>query len=817
MTRTWRILRWVGVGVLVLLLVATVVGVWTVRRSFPQDSGTATLAALDGEVTVHRDEWGVPHLYADSIEDLVRAQGYVHAQDRFWEMDVRRHVTAGRLAEMFGPDQVETDAFIRTLGWRRVAEQELDLLDERSIEVLEAYSEGVNAYVEGRSEAELSLEYAVLGLTNRGYEVEPWGPADSLAWLKAMAWDLRSNAPAEIERSLLSETMSPEQIADVRPDYPFDRFDPILATDGQQYTAAAVARVVGADAAGSGIGSNSWAVSGEYTTSGAAILANDPHLAPSQPGIWHQVGLHCRQRSDACPLDVSGFSFSGLPGVVIGRNDRIAWGFTNLGADVSDHYVERVDGDRYETDGQWRDMEVHTETIAVAGGDDVEITIRATEHGPVLSDVSDTLLDVLDVADLPELGTVGEEGHAVSLRWTALDPGRTFDAVYALNIARDWDDFRAAASLFEVPSQNLLYADVDGHIGYQAPGRHPIRAEGHDGRWPVAGWTSETAWQGFIPFDDLPHVLDPESGYLATANEAVIGPDYAYDLPGEWAPGFRADRIDELLQEALADGAVDAGEVQAIQFDNKIGLAEILVDPLLAVQVDGHAAEAQALLEGWDGQLAADSAAGAYFGAVMRQVLDGTFADDLPADQPPDDRGSWWLLLDELVDAPDDDWWDDADTSDVEDRDDILHAALVAADDELTELLGDDTEAWRWGALHTLSLQHGTLGASGIAPVEALFNRGPVETAGTGSVINATGWYPPDGYGVTWLPSMRMVIDMGAPDEAQWINLTGVSGHAFHPHYTDMAELWARGETVPWHATADAVREAAVATLTLQP
>lgn len=815
MARTWRALRVVLVVLLVLAVLAAGFGTWTVRRSFPQTSGEASLPALEGQVTVHRDDWGVPHIYGDTVRDLVRAQGYVQAQDRFWEMDVRRHITAGRLSELFGPDQVETDRFIRTLGWRRVAEAELELLDDRSIEALEAYAEGVNAYLEDRSPAELSLEYAVLSLTNRGYEVEPWTPIDSLAWLKAMAWELRSNSKVEIERSVLSASMSHDRIDEMYPSYPFDRFDPIIT--GGDVSAAAAEVLETADVAATGIGSNSWAVSGDHTPSGAAIIANDPHLSPSQPGIWHQVGLHCTELSDACPLDVSGFSFAGVPGVVVGHNHRIAWAVTNLGADVADHYVERVDGDRYEVDGEWRDMDVRTETISVAGGDDVEVRIRTTRHGPVVSDASAQRREVLESADIPGLGTVGEEGHAMTLQWTALAPGRTFDALYGLNVAEDFDDFRAAARLFDVPAQNLLYADVDGHIGYQAPGRHPIRAPEHDGRWPAAGWTTATDWQGFIPFDDLPSVLDPEEGYLATANEAVVGPEFRYAFPGNWAPGFRAERIDELLQEVLADGTATAEELGAMHLDNRMLLADILLEPLFAVEVDGHTATARQLLDGWDGQMDPDSNAAAYFGAVVREVLLRTFGDELPSEVPTSDRGRLWLALDDLLEQPDDPWWDDLSTDGVEDRDELLRASLEAADDVLTERFGPDTDTWSWGAMHTLTAEHGTLGQSGIGPIEALFNRGPYEAGGGGSVVNANGWDPDQGFEVNWVPSMRMVVDLGNPDDARWINLTGVSGHAFHPHYDDMSPLWAAGETVPWFATRSAVEEAAVDTLVLAP
>lgn len=809
----WSIARWVLALVLVLLLAAAGWGVWAVRRPFPQVDGELTLAGLDAPVTVLRDEWGVPHLYGDSTTDLVMAQGWVHAQDRFWEMDVRRHLTAGRLAELFGEAQLDTDRFLRTMGWRRVAAQEYDLLTDESRAVLDAYAAGVNAYIDGRSPGELSLEYTVLGLTGTDVTIEPWTPVDTLAWLKAMAYDLRANSDEEIERVRLTTALGAERAAVLDPAYPYDEVAPIVADDVVAETLSATL----GSAAGDGLGSNSWAVSGELTASGGAMLANDPHLSPSQPGIWHQVGLHCTTVDDDCPLTVSGFGFSGVPGVIIGRNADVAWGFTNLAADVQDHYVERVDGDRYEVDGELVDMDVREEVIEVAGGASVTHVVRRTRHGPVLSDVSEALTELLDVGRFPGLDLAADRDHAISLRWTALDPGRTFDALLALNTARDVEDFRAAAEVYEVPAQNLLYADAEGNIAYQAPGRHPIRAEGHDGTVPVAGWTTATDWQGFIPFEDLPFVLNPDEGMIVTANQAVVGPDFTHDWPGEWAPGFRAAVIERRLEEAVADGSTDLAEVAAIQLEDDLGLVPILRDALLAVPLEGHAAQARALLEDWDGSMAVDSAAAAYMAGVQRHLLLGTFADELPEEVEVGDRGGWWLVLDELLDRPDDPFWDDVTTDEVEDRDAMLVAALTAADAELVELLGEDVEDWAWGDLHQLELRHGTLGESGIAPVEALFNRGPLPTAGAGSVVNATGWDLVEGYDVSWVPSMRMAVDLARPDDARWISLTGVSGHAFHPHYADMAPAWARGETVRWPLTPSAVAASAVDELVLRP
>ncbi len=299
---------------------------------------------------------------------------------------------------------------------------------------------------------------------------------------------------------------------------------------------------------GDGLGSNSWVVDGEHSSTGAPLLANDPHLGVGMPGIWIQVGLHCRTVSDACPFDVSGFTFSGVPGVIIGHNADIAWGFTNLGPDVTDLYVERVRDDEWFRDGEWQPLRTRTETIEVAGGDDETLEVRSTAHGPLLSDVADDLQDVADDADVDRSGVGPDEDYGLALQWTALEPGRTADAIFDLNLAGDWDEFREAVSSFEVPAQNLVYADREGHIGYQAPGRIPIRKSGNDGRMPAAGWLPENDWTGdFVPFDGLPRVVDPADGVIVTANQAVVGEDYPYFLTGDWDQGYRSQRIRDVL------------------------------------------------------------------------------------------------------------------------------------------------------------------------------------------------------------------------------------------------------------------------------
>ncbi len=857
MRTLWRVLIVVGLVLVLLLGGVALFAVHTVRASFPQTSGEISVPGLAAPVTVVRDDLGIPDIYADSIPDLFFAQGYVHAQDRFWEMDVRRHITAGRLSEMFGESQVSTDAFLRTLGWRRIAEQELPLLSERSRQILDAYAEGVNAYLADHADDRLSLEYAVLGLQNPDYRPEPWQPADSISWLKALAWDLRSNMDDEVYRAIMSGSAGVAETETLFPPYPFADHRPIVeggaVVNGVfEQEAVAPASTKGAAASpavraalldvsrvsallepwlgptGPGIGSNSWVVSGEKTSTGMPLLANDPHLAPMMPSLWYQSGLHCTVPDESCNYDVSGWTMSGLPGVFIGHNDSIAWGFTNLGPDVTDLVLEQVEGDTYLLDGAQVPMVTRSEVIEVAGGDPVTITVRETVDGPVISDVADidTYTTIGAVAPVPAPDSAASrqappprgDGYAVALRWTALEPTRTFDAFDVLNTATDWEEFRDAAALLGAPAQNLIYADTEGNIGYQAPGIIPIR-EGYDGKWPIPGWDSRYQWKGTIPFTALPSVRNPDEGWIVTANQAVIGPDYPFFITDDWSYGARSQRIVDLVEAATADGStIDAGRMREIQMDSRNELAAFLAPRLRELPTTDETADAVALFGGWDFSQPVDSAAAAYFNAVWRQLVARMFdaaADTELIHASGGDR--YWEVVQNIWDSPDDFWWDDKTTAERESRDQTLQAALAAAAGELGETLGGDPASWRWGALHTLLLQNQTLGDSGIGPIEAIFNRGPIQTAGGESAVDATGWTPVDGYGVDWVPSMRQVVDLADLDASTWVNLTGASGHAYHANYADQIDAWQTGEQFPWAFSRAAVDAAASDVLTLVP
>jgi penicillin G amidase len=861
-----RIAAGLAVVVAVVVVLGAVTGVVAVRRSFPDTSGAAVLNGLSGPVTVERDADGIPTIVASDARDLFMAQGYVHAQDRFWEMDFRRHVTAGRLSELFGASQLGTDRFIRTLGWRRVAEQEVALLDEPTRLMLEAYADGVNAWVGGRRGSALSLEHALLPLTGAsGYRPEAWTPADSLAWLKAMAWDLRSNMETELDRGRLmmvdlgpgrswedlypgfdaatyptilpwgggvvdgafvpasGDTAAPTRVPPfVRPasDLPAPADDAAVrvAADPAAIEAALAAASIAfatapqllGDGSGPGVGSNSWAIAPERSATGGALLANDPHLGPSQPSLWYQVRLRCAPVTDACPYDVAGYSFSGMPGIIIGHNADVAWAFTNLGPDVADLVVERIEGDRVITASGPAPITTITETIRVAGGDDVTLTVRITPNGPLLSDVSD---DTAELAAGPLARPAGAE-YAVALRWTALDPGRTANAVPGLMTATDFASFRRAAADFEVPSQNLVYADTAGNIAYQAPGRIPVRS-GHDGTVPVPGWTGIADWERFLAFDELPYTLNPASGMIVTANQLVLPPGSTPFLHVDVSAGQRGGRIVELLGDR-DDLTLD--DLAAIQLDNHNTNAATLVPYLLALPSDDPAVTTvQQLLLGWDHQDDADSAPSAAFNATWRALLARTFHDELPEWAWPSGGGRWWEVVRGLLTDPDSAWWHDDTLASRQTRDDVLLLAMADAYAELIALLGDDPDAWRWGSIHTLTLTHATFGSSGIGPVERLFNRGPLETSGGTDIINSNSWSAVDGYEVNWVPSMRMLMDLSDLDAGRWIHLTGQSGRPFHRHYIDQAVRWRDGGYADMTFSPQATAASAERTLTLQP
>jgi penicillin amidase len=864
-----RILKRVLGLILVVALVAVIAVsgllVWVTVRAMPQTTGTVHAAGLAASVTVARDAAGIAHVTADTPHDLFFAQGYVHASERMWQMEVWRHISAGRLAELFGASQLDTDKFIRTLGLRIAAQRDLDAMAAPARAVLDAYTAGVNAWLDGHR-GSLGLAFLVAGDTP-----EPWTDLDTVAWGKVQAWNLGGNFDTEVFRYLADARLGdPARTDQLFPAYregapvitpaglpgsggagnpgktgrigggtspataaTRDATPPLAPAEAAAWHAIAtlgqgLLQTAGLDAADGlasdhGIGSNEWVVGPAMSASRGALLANDPHLGISMPSIWYMNGLHCRTVSAACPYDVAGVSFPGVPGVVLGHNARIAWGATNIDPDVQDLVIEKVDPadpDAYLQKGVSTPFETRHEHIKVSGAAPVDLEIRSTVHGPILNGVDDRL------ADAPPM----------AIRWTAsLEPDHTLEAILGLNTAADFEDFRSALSLYGAPAQNFVYADVDGHIGYQFPGYVPIRSNPKDrGDRPVRGDDGSGEWTGRIPYDDLPWQLDPVDGLIVTANNAAVDAKYPHLVAQEWDPGYRAERILDLIAQDGADGLTVA-EVGQIQFDGSPLAARDVVQFLEPTTKTADGATLATRIADWDGVCDEASLGCTAFNAWEYRVLRDIFDDDLgPLARDYVGSPFSWVVLQQLIDDPTSAWWDDTATTGVtETADDIIGRAMDEAGAQLRAAVGDPA-GWTWGRLHTATFQEATLGTSGIRPLEWYFNDGPHPVGGTAGAIDNTYFrfssaypdpedetYVPVGidhvFDVTNLPSYRLTIDMSDLDGARIVITTGQSGNPFDRHYADQVEPWRTGQTVGLPFTTAAIAAATVSSLTLTP
>jgi penicillin amidase len=847
--------------VLVLLLVVVIAtgGLlgWVIVRGFPQRDGTARIPDLQGPVKVVRDENGIANIYASTPADLFAAEGYVHASERMWQMEVWRHIGAGRLSELFGQSQLDTDKFIRTLGWRSAAENDLAAMSADTRAVLDAYSRGVNAWLD--QHGDLSLPFVVTGLLGvggglAGYRPEPWTALDTLTWQKVQAWSLGGNFDAELFRLIAAgKGLSQAQLAELIP--PYDPSRPTVlppsADAGSGQPALADSRPPRALSAGLGRlldlsaglsasiglasgGSNGWVVSPDRSASGHALLANDPHLGISMPSIWYLVGLHCQPSGPDCPYNEAGASFPGVPGIVLGHNDHIAWGLTNVGPDVQDLFAETLDAsspDHYLYKGQSTAMTVRSETIKVRGSADVTIEVRQTVHGPLISDVA------ADLAAQSAGGkALGAPGKAYALEWTGINqPDLTLDAVLGVNRARNWQQFRDALRLFGAPSQEFLYADVDGNIGVQIPGKIPIRPSGDDGTAPVAGDSGAHDWTGYVPFDQLPYAYDPPEGLIVSSNN-LPERNGAY-LGYEFDPGWRAARILDLLE---AVPKVDLALMHSIEGDVTLTRAAPIIAAMTAVAPTS--ADGQAVLSSirdWaaDPSCSVDSAGCAAFETFEYRLERDTFDDELGATGQPDDLAARYVgnemaheALTRLVADPNSAWFDDITTPTVhETRDDIIAVALDQAGADLRASLGDPAN-WTWGRIHTVTFDEQTLGESGVAPIELLFDKGSYPAPGSCTTVDKicgsiSGEYPPAGqpadlqkvFAASSSPSYRLVIDMGNLDGATIIQTTGQSGLPFDAHYGDFIDRWLNNQPLNLAFSEDNVNAAARQTLTLTP
>jgi penicillin amidase len=880
-------------------------------------------------VRITRDRAGVPHIEAATRSDAYFAQGYVHAQDRFFQMEFWRRIGQGRLAELFGETVLASDVYLRTVGFYRVAEAEYEQAPPWLKGALEAYAAGVNAYIAEKKPGQLSYEFILLDLQGVELEIEPWSPPDTLVWGKVMSQDLAADLSNELLRLNILQSVGingakelfrpyrydemptilqagewpvpGSDVADVRPlrrreeELPIP--DPTASAEGQrawwERDRRAWARALEflpndrpvsvlpgfyqiqelTLGGGAAVGSNGWVVSGEHTASGYPILANDPHLAVQMPPIFYQVLLSYTSPA-GFPVRLRGFSFPGVPGVIIGHNQEVAWGITNAFVDEQDLYTERInpqDTDEYLADGEWRQLDQRIETIAVHGREDaLRIRVRSTRNGPIITDNGGYIRYPGFRAEPTEVLPETMELTELSLKWLALDPGTSFASLIRLNEARSFDEFRDALRHWRGPTQNFVYADRAGTIAYQLAGPAPLRGAG-SGSLPAPGWDEEFQWRGVVPFDDLPYTVNPDRGYIVTANNAWVGGSYPYFLGRNYLAGYRARRITELLRRQMAAGEAGADSMQDIQLDTYDVSADEVLAAVAAIPLEGFdlgppadetsrseksavgnsadrlaagesvgrraadqgaaaddfsseaARRAAGLLADWDRRITGESAGAALYVRFFVELTNRIYGDEIAHDYweagaPIKSTARIQSSIDLLLSRPESEWWDDVLTTDRrESRDEVLVRSLSAAFLDLSERLGDDPSRWRWNDLHALTYRHQSLGSSGVRIVERLFNRGPFPADGGLNQVarNAVRLYAPET--VAFTTAARTVLDLADWSTGLWGIAGGQSGHIRSRRYDDGIDPWLDGELSTRAWTEEEIRGIRGARMILEP
>jgi penicillin G amidase len=798
-----------------------------------------TVAGVSAPIDIVRDADAVPHVFATNKTDALFGLGYVHAQDRLWQMELQRRIGFGRLSEVLGPAALPQDRFLRTVGFGRAAKSAWETTPGWAKQQIDAYLAGVNAFIAGHHGAGLPPEFTLLR-----FEPEPFTGPDVLAWVKMMAWDLSANYAFELLRHDLANAVGADRMAQLMPRYavrglsitewpggsrgpgepggsggsgastqtsqlieppasypsypshPSHPSYPSYPSHPSYPSFSALIRGLSqgdptvrdfllGGARAEAIGSNNWVVDGALTASGKPLLANDPHLGARLPSTWYLAHV------TGGDFEIIGATLPGAPAVALGRNRAIAWGATNVAADVEDLYRERIDptGQLAEFRGVQEPIAIVPETIHVKGGADVLLDVRITRHGPIVSDAINA-----NNAESREPGPKPPPLEPLAFRWTALDRTDTTVASFLrLNEARNWDEFTAALRDFVSPSQNFVYADVDGHIGYYAPGRIPLRASG-DGSMPADGWSGAAEWTGWIPFDELPHLYDPPSHVIVTANQRPAPASYAHQLGLEWPEPYRAQRIIDLIGafRAQSDRRFTPDDFARIQADTVSMHATAVLPLLLAHAQPSTPADRQALdlLRRWDFDARGDSAGEAIFAAWFQHLAPALVEDDLGTllgDRYKDRYSYVTRFVVHTLTVNDDGWCDDVRTPEKETCDAAVTLALRRGVADLERRLGSDMSRWRWDAVHRAIFPHQGLDAVGaLRPIlsRSVPNGGDWSTVNVGPVATD---HPYEQHNV---PGYREIVDLSPANDSRFLDAVGESGHFLSKHYDDFQRDW---------------------------
>ncbi|MDX2202414.1 MAG: penicillin acylase family protein [Hyphomicrobiaceae bacterium] len=810
-----RVLTWIwriAAGLVVLVLLLAWSAYFAARNTVPAASGALAARGLAGPVRLVRDREGVPHVFAKSLDDVLFGIGFAHAQDRLWQMELQRRAVAGRLSEMLGQRTLTTDILMRTLDLRGYAERAVSHLPEAARRQLEAYARGVNAYLERRTgllEPRWPIELMLLGVTP-----EPWTVADTVSIVKLMALNLSTNLGAETLRlALAAQGLTPAEITDLMPPDAavappplpdLGALYPIRKTGPAKHAAIPMIGAMIGDGA-----SNNWVVAGAKTKSGKPLLANDPHLRLSAPSIWY-LAHYALEQDGGRQMNAVGATLPGVPHIVIGRSDTLAWGFTNTGADVQDLFVEKLNPDNpkeYLTPEGWRAFETARVAIKVRGGAEHVIERRWTRHGPVMPDF------------FRGLGAALGPGYVAALGWTALvDDDATVSAGLDWQHARSVEDFFALMAPYQVPMQSMVVADTEGNIGLIAPGTVPVRdpANAVAGRAPVPGWDAVYDWKGFIPADRLPRTQNPPAGAIGTSNARMVPPDYPFLLTNDWDPPFRQQRLERLILER---GEHDIESMKAAQADVLSPAVERLQALMIAAAQAGAGVDNGMLdqLTAWDGRQRADAAEPLIYAAWVREAVRGIFADELGGAFELYFGGRAAALIGVLEGkAKGRDWCDDRRTKEHESCAQVLADALSRALKGLEARFGPDRAKWRWGQAHAALAEHRPFG---LVPYLAPFFDVVVPSPGGDDTLNRGmmeyGGEQP--FANRHASSFRGIYDLSNLDRSLYMHTTGQSGNPLSPHYRSLAERWARVEYIEIPTRAEAIAATAAGTWVLTP
>jgi penicillin G amidase len=758
------------------------------RRRLPKVEGEIKLAGLNAPVEILRDSWGIPHIYAQSTADALYAQGFVQAQDRLFQMELNRRTGQGTLSELFGELALDTDRIIRTFGFHRLGKVDWENASRELKDGILAYTAGVNAFLE-HPKTKLPLEFSLIG-----HKPAAWTPQDSMGFTRVMMWQLSHAWQGEIIRAEIIEKVGVEHAAELEIHYPED--NPLTLPKGIEFNPLALdgslSAVTGPFLA-RGKGSNAWTVAPGRSETGNAVLCNDMHLALSMPSLWYEMHLDAGD-----DLHVSGVTLPGVPMVLVGHNARIAWGMTLAYTDAEDLFIEQVNSkNQYLYQDEWRDAEILEEPITVKGRKEPHIEqVMLTHHGPIISDV------------------VGDADQRLAVNSMALRPSPAFDGWLRLNQAANWNDFVEAVGLIHAPQLNVAYADVENNIGYWVTGKVPVRAKGL-GNVPVPGWSGEYEWMGVVPFEEMPHALNPEAGYTISCNHKIVPDDYPHHLGSIWMNGYRARRLTELIE----------GQDQLSLQDHQKFHVDVKCHPALALiavlkdfsDPDDDVNWVLKLLGEWDGYLTPESVPGTLYEVLRYTLVRNLFEPGLGVELATRFMGEGFhpvlnhsnefygqdtVILLRLLENPDS-WW----VQQVGGQEAWIKESMLQAVAWLRERLGPDPEGWQWGKIHQANFEH-PLGLQ--KPLDQVFNRGPFPIGGDTDTPCQTAMSPTDPYdNRAWSPTFRQVVDMGDLSRSVVIVPPGQSENVSSPHYDDLIQAWLDGDYHPMLWTREQVEAAA--------